>query len=153
MAADLNFRLDGYRINIRVGAMIWDDGELLICQERGDPHLFLPGGRVQAGETSVQALRRELREELGETFEIKDPLLLIENFFEWGSDHVHEICMLFEVTWTGSRVRHHLENPTELLIWVPRRELAGLNIKPSFLRQYLIDPPQSFQHVVHRDKS
>jgi ADP-ribose pyrophosphatase YjhB (NUDIX family) len=151
MAADLNFRLDGYRINIRVAAMIWDQGEILICRERGDPRLFLPGGRVRAGETSVQSLSRELREELGETFEINAPLLFIENFFQWGPDRVHEICTLFNVTWTGPRVRQHLENPNELLTWVPRRDLPKLNIKPSVLRQYLIDPPHTLQHVVHCD--
>lgn len=151
MGADLNIRCGDYRLNIRVAAMIWDQDELLICQVLDDPHLYLPGGRVQAGETSLQSLRRELCEELGDTFEIKAPLLFIENFFHWGPDQVHEICMLFEVIWTGPRVHRHLENPKELLAWVPRRDLPELNIKPSFLQKYLIDPPKTFQHVIHHD--
>lgn len=42
------------------------DGRVLLCRKkRGTALLILPGGKVEAGETARDCLRRELREELG----------------------------------------------------------------------------------------
>ena len=50
-------------------ALITRDSKLLICQRRHDDTHPLqwefPGGKVEPGETPMQALERELREELG----------------------------------------------------------------------------------------
>lgn len=54
---------------IVVAAVLQRDGRLLIGQRMaGDRHALkweFPGGKVEAGETPRDALRRELREELG----------------------------------------------------------------------------------------
>ena len=51
------------------GLIIGDDGRVLITQRRADQALPLqwefPGGKVEPGEAPVDALARELREELG----------------------------------------------------------------------------------------
>lgn len=52
-----------------VAALILRDGRLLVCQRRKNDSFPLkwefPGGKVHAGETPEQALRREIHEELG----------------------------------------------------------------------------------------
>ncbi len=56
-----------YRVDV-VAAVIERDGKVLICQRKGGRHALkweFPGGKVEPGEESAQALRRELREELG----------------------------------------------------------------------------------------
>lgn len=57
-----------------VAAVAWRDDRLLLCQRREGPHLPLlwefPGGKINRGETAVEALRRELVEELGVESEI-----------------------------------------------------------------------------------
>jgi 8-oxo-dGTP diphosphatase len=52
---------------IRVSAIIRWQGRVLLCrQEKPDKEYWLlPGGGVDSGETLIEALRRELREELG----------------------------------------------------------------------------------------
>jgi 8-oxo-dGTP diphosphatase len=51
-----------------VAAVIERDGKILICQRRrGQAHELkweFPGGKLESGESPVDALRRELREEL-----------------------------------------------------------------------------------------
>jgi len=52
-----------------VGAVVHDDrGRLLLVRRRHDPaagRWSIPGGRVEAGETDAEAVRREVREETG----------------------------------------------------------------------------------------
>lgn len=56
---------------VAVGILIRDDGALLLSSRpEGKPYAGyweFPGGKLEAGETVVQALRRELIEELGVT--------------------------------------------------------------------------------------
>jgi 8-oxo-dGTP diphosphatase len=52
---------------IRVCALLHWQGRLLLCRQEkpGKEYWMLPGGGVDVGETVMEALRRELREELG----------------------------------------------------------------------------------------
>jgi 8-oxo-dGTP diphosphatase len=71
---------------IRVSAVVrWRDRILLIRQEKPDKEYWLlPGGGVKAGESLVQALVRELREEIGvlgpdEEIPFEGPVALVDS--------------------------------------------------------------------------
>ncbi|WP_040283709.1 NUDIX hydrolase [Tessaracoccus massiliensis] len=45
------------------------DGDLLMVRKRGTHRFMLPGGKVEPGETHLQAILREVEEEVGLTLE------------------------------------------------------------------------------------
>ncbi|MBI4889258.1 MAG: NUDIX domain-containing protein [Acidobacteria bacterium] len=50
----------------KVGLLLVDEGLVLLCRRKRTPTpLILPGGKIEPGETEIQCLRREIREELG----------------------------------------------------------------------------------------
>ena len=68
---------------IRVSAILrWRDRILLLRHEKGDKEYWLlPGGGVNAGESLLEALRRELAEEIGveEHITFEGPVALVDS--------------------------------------------------------------------------
>ena len=94
---DLSFTTAEGKFNYRVCALLLQEGKILAMQDERSPYYYLPGGRVQMGETAEQAVMREVREELGVAVEIQRPLWLNQAFFTEDVDHLfyQELCLYF----------------------------------------------------------
>ena len=49
---------------IKVGLCVIPGGQLLLARSRGDKHFQIPGGKIEPGENDIDALTREVEEEL-----------------------------------------------------------------------------------------
>jgi ADP-ribose pyrophosphatase YjhB (NUDIX family) len=96
-------------LNIRpVAVCVFRNGDRILVGPGYDSvkneHFFRPlGGAIEFGELAVDALRREIREEL--RLQIENPVQLgvLENRFEYCGRPGHEIVFVFDASFADSR--------------------------------------------------
>jgi len=83
-------------MRVKARAVFVQDGKILISRDRrrGEEHLNLPGGRVQDGESTVDALIREVAEETGIEV-VPDRLLYVAEVV--GSHRIHDLNLVWLV--------------------------------------------------------
>ena len=110
-----------------VAAVVERHGRFLVTQRSSDVHLGgyweFPGGKCEEGESLEDALRREMREELGVEIRIGQPLQRIHHRYP---DHAVELHF-YRCDILGSP-RACL---AQTLRWVTRSELAELPFPPA----------------------
>ena len=89
-------------IRVVVGLLADSAGNILIAQRRAGTHMAgrweFPGGKRHAGESAMQALQRELREELAVEVDAAEPLIVLEH--EYPDRHV-ELDTWLVTAWRG----------------------------------------------------
>jgi ADP-ribose pyrophosphatase YjhB (NUDIX family) len=68
----------------------------------GGAFFRLLGGTIEFGELGADAVRRELREELGIEIEVGPRIATIENIFTWEGRRWHEIALVYECLLDGA---------------------------------------------------
>ncbi len=70
-------------VQVAVGIVQHPNGSILIAKRKQGQHLAglweFPGGKVEEGETTEEALLRELREEVGISLDRCSPLIMLEH--------------------------------------------------------------------------
>lgn len=95
----------------------------------------LLGGGVKFSETSLEALKREIKEELG--LEITEPVLLNveENIFNYNGEPAHEICFFYKADFLDKdnykkNEFQVLDSPSHRAIWLELNKDNINKIKP-----------------------
>jgi 8-oxo-dGTP diphosphatase len=70
---------------LKVGLAVTEADRLLVVRKRGAPSYILPGGKPEQGENDIQALRREIEEELGCSFD-SNTLVFLGSFSDLAAD-------------------------------------------------------------------
>ena len=98
---DCTFKTPEGKFNLRVGAVITDGKRVLVSKDGSHSFYWVTGGRVKLGETTEEAILREIREELGVEAEVARLYSIAEKFFTVDGVFYHEleylylICLLY----------------------------------------------------------
>lgn len=151
---DILFNSDDYIFDVRTAGVLIRNGKLLVQRERNGCEYALPGGHVQLGETTADALVREYREETGADIRCGRLLWTEECFWEWNGRHAHNLTYYylielqsgFDLPDNGEFVPHK-DNSNVVIGWMPIAELPHIIIYPEFLKEQirmLDGPPRHF---------
>ena len=79
---DCGFTKENKWFRYRAAAIIIEEGYVLFAGNEIDDYYYSIGGGVHMGETSEQAVKREVLEETGVPYEIDRLAVIHENFFD-----------------------------------------------------------------------
>lgn len=151
---DATFHVDGAVFNYRVAGVLIENDHVLIHKQVNDKYWALPGGRVEVLEDSHTSIQREMKEELGVSVKVNRLLWITENFFEYNDKNFHEIGLYYlissneDVDYVNNSDFYGSEGERLIYRWVPIKELAGIPLRPEFLKAGLNDMPIGPQHLI-----
>lgn len=147
---DITFKTNEGIFNYRVCAVIIDRDRLLAMMDERSPYYYLPGGRVQMHESADEALRREVREELGVEARIIRPLWLNQGFFveDVSGQRYHELCLYYLVDVSNTDLK---EKGREFILqegcrkhtfrWLSFEQVESEYLYPKFIKRKIRELP------------
>ena len=161
---DVKFKEKEYSFHYRVVGVIVRDNKYLIQNILGKDYYVLPGGHVRIGESSEEALIREIKEELGIDIVREDFRLFCyhENIFERNGKIEHWIEQYYLVdsgeklgkeSW--SFVENDIDGVKTLnYIFVNKEELEKIDLKPLSVKKLIISEEFSgISHIVSDNRN
>ena len=148
------------RFNYRVAGVAIHNGRVLLDRNSRNHYWVLPGGHPEMMEPMADALRREVKEEIGADVEVVRLLWIVENFFQ-RKKNIHELSFYFLMRLPpsspllrGEGPFYGMEHDHQLIFqWHPINEalLLELPLMPPFLAEALTNIPDAPQHIVFSD--
>ena len=161
MEHDCGFRKGNKWFRYRAAAIIVEDNCVLFAGNEVDDYYYSIGGGVHLGETSEEAVKREVFEETGVEYEVDHLAVIHENFFVGSSElkgvDCHEIALYYMMKPKGNK---NLNSQSltkggikEFMHWIPIDELEKYNAYPSFMKEYLQSDHIGVRHIITDERN
>lgn len=138
---DLSINLENSVLYIRVALLIKSkNGYIFEKSPRG--HVFPVGGKIKLHETSIEAAKREIMEELG--FEVKNLKFrsVLENFYSQVGQNFHELCFVYETE------DIYVEEVGEGFIEISELNIDSLDIRPKVMIDFILGKDNEFSKII-----
>ena len=157
----ISFLNDKRRFNYRSAGVVIREGHVLVVRMDNEEFNYLPGGRVEFGETSDCALEREIKEELNCKCKVGRLLFSVENFFRLNDEQFHELGRYYEVELpdnfpfaiSNQPFVTYDEGHKLVFNWVRLQDnsLAEAGLQPKWIRKELLDLPSDTLHLIENE--
>lgn len=157
MEYDCGFTKGSKWFRYRVAAIIIENDCVLFAGNELDDYYYSIGGGVHIGESAEDAVKKEVLEETGVSYEIEHLAVIHENFFEPQNGSLagmdcHEICLYFLMKSRGTQELHSksttLGGVKERMYWLRIRDLDKYKAFPGFMKDYLTGKHAGVEHIV-----
>jgi len=122
-----------------VVAVILDEEERVLLTRRSIPPFkdlwVMPGGKIDLGEPILDALRREVREEVGIEVDVDDLIDVFEHVTP-GEDNYHFVIIYYLCRPLSCCISHNPEEVAEA-VWVRKSDLGGFRLAEG--ASYILD--------------
>lgn len=152
---DITIDLNDYVLNMRTAGLLIQNGKILFHKNINKPHYCLIGGRIQIGEDSITALKREVLEELGKDVVVDDVAIIVENFFTMNNKKYHEILFVHNMQFTNEEdklIEHDLEGIEKKeymrYMWIKEKDIDTTNICPKGINKILNKKDDKIRHII-----
>lgn len=152
---------DSKKFNFRVGGIITDPKQKKILLHRLSNYNFwlLPGGRVELLEGTEDAIKRELKEELGINALTDRLVAITESFFDMKDVTYHEIAFNYLMKIPENSIILQkgeefagIEGEKYRYKWFDREKLKQLPIRPNYMIPVLQDLPRELVHIIKDER-
>lgn len=143
MNNDIYIKKQNCNFNARSTAIIIFNDKILLQKRINDNYWALPGGKIKMGETSLEAIYRELFEELNITNICTAELIdITEYFFEISHTFTHQYIFTYDISLTNYKeiIEEIFDGKEKNLIfkWFFLKNIDWTKIKPDYLREQLV---------------
>ena len=156
MGEDVNIMINDKRFNFRVGVIIECNNKVLLLKNQNLDFYSIPGGRVKIGESTLDAIKREIKEEIGLEENNYELTHISENYFEWLNVDVHELLFIYKLTLDEehplfSKNEFTSDHPEEINYWVEKDKVKDLYCLPSILNNLITKEGKTLTHDIKHD--
>lgn len=149
------------KFRYRAAAIIIEDGNILFAKNENDSYYYTVGGGVKIGESTEDAVRREVLEETGVAYEIERLAFIHENFFEGDGGTLkkglkcHELCFYYLMKPRGTKELNSNSSTTsgvrEFMCWLPINKLEDYEAHPKFFIEEIQKIENHVKHIITKE--
>ena len=158
---DINVIINDINFNCRAVAIIKYDDKILFQKQQKDKYWALPGGKIHILEKGEEAIKRELKEELGiNEIKVQKCFSVSEYFFKYENNRYHQYIFSYivnipEKEWIFKQEEFlGIEKEKNLIYkWITIENLKDNLIKPDFLASQLLNiSKEEIQFISYEEK-
>lgn len=149
---DVRYTNNDYQFMLRVSCLIFnkDESKVLLFNVEGRDFFLLPGGKVGELEESIDAIKREIKEELGlDCLDYKFLSVSEEFVHDKGYDN-HQINLIYKGIYKGDITSNSfkgLEGDWINFIWVDVKDIKDYKIYPSIVYDFVLDSNSVYHSI------
>jgi ADP-ribose pyrophosphatase YjhB (NUDIX family) len=138
---DISIFINEIKLNIRSAVIIETQNGYIFEQDKHGFY-YVVGGRIKINETSEDAAKREIYEEIG--IKIKNIKLkaIVESFFEYDNRKYHEICFYYRY-----KTNRKIKLSKNYFVF-NREEIRAHNIQPKIIYDIIDSKNKGITHFV-----